>query len=129
MNDEEFDALIKPRPFGTEDATRWDAQIRGDFGLCMTLGAALWGRTSEDLRRQLLASHPEIPPGVGLGDLRKLLQVSAQAASAVLLTQRLRGLAPGVGASPAVTVGTQSFNLWEARHEIVRRAIDYLETR
>jgi hypothetical protein len=127
MNEEEFDALIKARPFGTEDAMRWDAQIRGDFGLCMTLGAALWGRTSEDLRRQLLASHPEIPPGVGLADLRKLLQVTAQAASAVLLIQQRYGLSPG--AAPVVTAGTQSFNLWEARHEIVRRAIDHLEMR
>ena len=51
MDEEEFDALMNLRPFGTEDAMHWYAQIRGDIGLGMTLGSALWGRTSEDLQR------------------------------------------------------------------------------
>jgi hypothetical protein len=129
MDEEEFDAFMKSRPFGTEDAMRWDAQIRGDFGLGMTLGSALWGRTSDDLQRQLLAPHPEIPPGFGLADFRKLLQWTAQMTSAVLAAKRLRGLSPAVLSPPTVFVGTQGFTMWEARREIVRRAIDYLEKR
>jgi hypothetical protein len=129
MDEEEFDALMKWRLFGTEDATRWYAQVRGDIGLGMTLGSALWGRTSEDLQRQLLAPHPEIPPGFDLADFRKLLQWTAQMSSAVLAVQRIRGLSPAVLPPAAVFVGTHGFTVWEARCEIVRRAIDYLEKR
>jgi hypothetical protein len=80
MDEEEFDAFMKLRPFGTEDAMRWDGQVRGNVGLSMTLGSALWGKTSDDLQRQL-------------------------------------------------SFGTQAFTVWEARREIVRRAIDDLEKR
>jgi hypothetical protein len=129
MDEEEFDALMKLRPFGTEDAVRWYAQVRGDIGLGMTLGSALWGRTSEDLQRQLLAPHPEIPSGFDLADFRKLLQWTVQMSSAVLAVQRMRGLSPAVLPPAAVFVGTLGFTVWEARCEIVRRAIDYLEKR
>ena len=94
----------------------------------MTLGTALWGKTSEDLERQLLASHPEIPPGFSFADFRKLLQWTAQMSSAVIAAQR-RGFSPSMLSAPAVCVGTKRFTLWEARREIVRRAIDYLEER
>ena len=129
MDEEEFDALMKLRPFGTEDAMHWYAQIRGDIGLGMTLGSALWGGTSEDLQRQLLAPHPEIPSGFDLADFRKLLHWTAQMSSAVLAVQRMRGLSPAVLPPAAVFVGTHGFTMWEARCEIVRRAIDYLEKR
>ncbi len=129
MDEEEFDAFMRLRPFGTEDAMRWDARVRGDVGLSMTLGSALWGKTSDDLQLQLLAPHPEIPPGFGLADLRKLLQWTAQMISAVWVFQRLRGLSPAVLHPPTVFVGTQDFTVWEARREIVRRAIDHLEKR
>jgi len=68
MDEEEFDALRRWRPFGTEDAMRLFNRDSSDIELRMRLGAALWGRTSEDLRRQLLAPHPEIPPGFDLAD-------------------------------------------------------------
>ena len=129
MDEEEFDPLMNLRPFGTEDAMHWYAQIRGDIGLGMTLGSALWGRTSEDLQRQLLAPHPEIPSGFDLADFRKLLQWTAQMSSAVFAVQRMRGLSPAVLPPAAVFVGTHGFTMWEARCEIVRRAIDYLERR
>jgi hypothetical protein len=125
MDEEEFDAIMKSRPFGTEDAMRWEAQFRGD----MMLGSALWGRTSDDLRRQLLAPHPEIPPGFGLADFRNLLQWTALMTADVLAAQRLRGLSPAVFSAPTIFVRTQGFTVWEARCEIVRRAIDYLEKR
>jgi len=129
MDEEEFDALMNLRPFGTEDAMHWYAQIRGDIELGMTLGSALWGRTSEDLQRQLLAPHPEIPSGFDLTDFRNLLQWTAQMSSAVFAVQRMRGLSPAVLPPAAVFVGTHGFTMWEARCEIVRRAIDYLEKR
>jgi hypothetical protein len=129
MDEEEFDALMKLQPFGTEDAMHWYAQIRDDIGLGMTLGSALWGRTSEDLQRQLLAPHPEIPSGFDLADFRKLLHWTAQMSSAVLAVQRMRGLSPAVLPPPAVFIGTHGFTMWEARCEIVLRAIDYLEKR
>ena len=129
MDEEDFDAFMKLRPFGTEDAMRWDAQVRSDVGLSITLGSALWGKTPDDLQRQLIAPHPEIPPGFGLADFRKLLQWTAQMTSAIVEFQRLRGLSPAVLPPPTVFVGTQGFTVWEARREIVRRALDHLEKR
>jgi len=124
MNEEDFDARMKSRPFGTGDVVRWEAELRANTILVMTLGVALWGKTSEDAERQLLASHPEIPAGVDLPDFRKLLQWTTNMASAILALQRMRGVP-----SPTVFVGSQDLNLWEARSEIVRRAIEYLEER
>jgi hypothetical protein len=87
-------------------------------------------KTSEDAQRQLLASHPEMPAGFDLADFRKLLQWTATMASAVLALQRMRGAAPSsILPSPTVFVGSQGLTLWEARCEIVRRAIEYLEKR
>jgi hypothetical protein len=129
MNEEEFDALMKWRPFGTGDVARWEAERRATTRLVMTLGVALWGKTSEDAQRQLLASHPEIPAGFDLADFRTLLQWTAQMASAVLALQRMRGVPPSILSSPVVLVGPQYLTLWEARCEIVRQAIDYLEKR
>jgi hypothetical protein len=61
-DEEEFDSLMQWRPFGREDAGRADAALLRRS----TLGLALWGRTSADLQRQLLAVHPEIPSGFDL---------------------------------------------------------------
>lgn len=129
MNEEEFDALMKSRPFGTGDVVQWEAEQRANTGLVMTLGVALWGKTSEDTHRQLLASHPEIPPGWDLADFRKLLQLTAKLASAVLVLQRMRGGPPSILPPPTILMGSQGLNFWEARCEIVRRAIEYLERR
>ena len=129
MDEEEFDALMKSPPFDTRDVAHWEAKRRAAARLVMTLGSALWGRTSEDLERQMIAAHPEIPAGFDLADFRKLLQWTAQIASAVLALQRMRGVPPSVLPSPAVLVGSQWLTLWEARSEIVRRAIEYLEKR
>ncbi len=51
MNEEEFDSSMGSRPFGTADAMEAEARMRR----CIALGVALWGRTSDDLQRQLLA--------------------------------------------------------------------------
>ena len=67
MDEQEFDALFQ-RPFGREDLER----AKAGLGRCGTLAVALFGRTPEDLRRQLVASHPEIPSGFALADFRDL---------------------------------------------------------
>jgi hypothetical protein len=118
MNEEEFDSSVGSAPFGTADAMRAEAQLRR----CMSLGVALWGRTAHDLQRQLLAPHPEIPSGFDLAEFRRLQQQT-----------QIISLAPWLPrstlSSPIVFVGERRFTAWEARSEILRRAIEYLETR
>jgi hypothetical protein len=120
VDEEEFDALMKSRPFGTGDVAHWEAKQ------VMTLGSALWGRTSEDPERQLVTAHPEIPAGFDLANYRKLLHWTAHMSSAVMAPQR-RGFFPSMLSSPTIFVGGMLFTAWEARCEIVPRAIDYLE--
>jgi hypothetical protein len=126
MTEEEFDALMQARPFGTADALQAEAQMRRRMALAATLGVALWGKTSGDLQQQLLKPYPELPSGYDLSDFRELLDISVEMVSAILATQKMAGLSPLVS-SPTFFVGTQSFTLWEARCEVVRRAIEYLE--
>jgi hypothetical protein len=59
MDEQEFDSLMQSRPFGRDDAMRADLQLRRG----VTLAIALWGRTPDDLQRQLLAPSPQIPSG------------------------------------------------------------------
>src|ERR1700744_372027 len=68
MTEEEFESSMTLAPFGTADAERAEAQTLR----CMSLGVALWGRTTQDMQRQLLAPHPEIPTGFNLEELRRL---------------------------------------------------------
>jgi|SRR5580704_10847404 hypothetical protein len=127
MDEQEFDSLFPPRPFGTAEAIQAEARLRR----CGTLGLALWGRTSDDLRRQLLAPYPEIPSGFDLEDCREL-QRFALLISAGLASSRNAGLLPpfpSATSSPAIFVGTQRFTPWEACCEILRRAIEHLEKR
>jgi hypothetical protein len=125
MNEEEFDALGPLRHFGVQDAMRVDVQARR----CTALSIALWGKTSDDLHRQLLAAYPEIPSGFDLADFREL-QKSLRTLAACLGHPKLPRLA-AIWAlySPSILVGTQRLTPLEARCEIVRRAIEYLENR
>ena len=84
----------------------------------MKLGTPLWGRTAEDVERQLLGRYPEIPAGCDLDDLRKLEQTML-AISRVLSNPKFRRWQPSIG----------SATLWDACCEVVRRAIEYLERR
>jgi hypothetical protein len=120
MDEQEFDSLFPPRPFGTAEARRVEARLRR----CQTLGLALWGRTSDDLRRQLLAPYPEIPSGFDLEDFREL-QRFAQLISSGIASSRNAGLRPFplATSSPAIFVGTQRFTPWKGCCEILRRAI------
>lgn len=125
MDEQEFDALFSSRPFGTQDALRQDARWRR----CGTLGALLFGRTPDDLRRQLLASHPEIPPGYDLADFRDL-QRHLEMVTGALGDPRNTWLSPlRTAAFGVIEVGTQRLSVSEARLEILRHAIDYLENR
>jgi hypothetical protein len=94
--------------------------------LVTTLGAALWGKTN-DLRRQLLRPYPAIPPGYGVRDLHDLLQVSGLMVSAIATAYKTVGLPHAFNTSAAIVVHDRSYTAWEARCEIVRRAIEHLE--
>lgn len=120
MSEEEFDSLRQWRAFGTEDAR----QAENRAGRATALGIALWGRTFADLERQLLAARPVVPAGFELSDLHEL-QRSVRVMAAVL-GGRLRPawFSPSLTGG-TISVGSQRFTEWEARDEIVRRAIEY----
>lgn len=122
MDEQEFDSLMQARPFGRDDAMRADLQLRRG----VTLAIALWGRTPDDLQRQLLAPSPEIPSGFDLTDLREL-QRRAEKISAGMSEPQYAWLSRLAFSSQTIFVGAQRFTAWEARCEIVRRAIEYLE--
>jgi hypothetical protein len=125
MNEEEFDALRPWLPFGVQDAMRADVQARR----CTALSIALWGKTSDGLQRQLLAAYPEIPSGFDSADFRDL-QKSLRTLTAFVGSPKLPRLAAiWALCSPSILVGTQCLTPLEARCEIVRRAIEYLENR
>ncbi len=119
MNEEQFDSLIQGRPFGPADVRLLETQA----GRCTILGVALWGKTLDHLQRQLLAPYPEIPSDFELADFRKLQQW-VQLISARSGDLRFAWLPRS---SATISIGTQRFTEWEARSEIVRRAIEYLE--
>ena len=116
MDEEEFDALIQRRPFGAKDAKRAELQFRRSASLASTL----YGKTADDLRRQLLAPSHEIPSGFDLADFRQLLRTTEQLSAAM----------PRLAFAPkTIVLGTQRHREWEARCEIIRRAIEYIENR
>jgi hypothetical protein len=124
MHEEEFDALIQSRPFGTEDARRVDLRLRRSKSLATTL----WGKTPDDLRRQLLTRSPEIPSGFDLADFRELLRTTERLL-AEMKSPRNDLISRMAIASQTIVIGTQRYTEWEARCEITRRAIRYLENR
>lgn len=64
MDEEELDSLV--RSFTTWDAAQADKQLRRRA----MLGIALWGRTLDDLKRQLMLPRPEIPAGIDVKEIR-----------------------------------------------------------
>ena len=129
MDEQEFDAVFQ-QPLGTKDAARVETQMRRR----MTLAIALSGRTPDDLKNQLLRPYPEIPPGFDLADFRgleRLIQTILDLVSGALSERRKGWLSfwPIPLAADSIVVGTQRFTIWEARLEIIRRAIEYLENR
>jgi hypothetical protein len=118
LDEKEFDSLMQSRSFEGKDAIQVDVQLRRSI----TLAIALWGRTLDDLQRRILAPSPEIPSGFDLADFREL-QLRVQAISASFSEPQFVSLF----SSQTIFVGAQRFTAWEARCEIVRRAIEYLE--
>jgi hypothetical protein len=129
MTEDEFDSLMRSRSFGTDDAKLAEAQMLRGMTLLSTLGVALWGKAESEAQRQLLKSHPEIPPGFALADFRELLRVCAQMLEANNAIHKSMGLSHLLPHSQTIVVGSERFTLWEARCEIVRRAVSYLENR
>ena len=101
-----------------------DEEAFQKLGRRVALANALWGRTANDLHRQLLARYPKIPASFDLADLRDLQQ-SALTISASWGGPKFAWMSPF--ASPDIFVGAQRFTAWEARCEIIRRAIEYLQ--
>ncbi len=124
MTEEEFDSLMANRPFRFEDLK----QVEADAGRFTTLGLILWGRTPADLASRLEAPRPQIPPGCTVADLRRLQnylqRLSAEASkpqNAWITPLRLSSLSMIAG-SPQISEGLA------ARLELLRRAIEYLES-
>jgi hypothetical protein len=69
-----------------------------------------------------------MPPGIGLADLRELLRSVEAMLAAFHDEKSMLGSISIALSSPTIAIGTQQFTAWEARCEIVRRAIQYLET-
>ncbi len=112
MDEAEFDSLADWRPFERADAGRYEAAA----ARCTSLAVARWGKTSGQLQRQLEAPHPAIPAGFELTDFRKLEQWAQSMTSACSGDPRFSWLPR-----------TLRLSEWQARLEIVRRAIEYLE--
>lgn len=122
MTEEEFDSFLRFRPLEKADLLR--AETRATR--CTALGLALWGRTYEDLQRQLNAPYPDIPAGFDLADFYEL-QKSVLRITTAWGDLRNSRLFLTIHLSPTFSVGMQQFTAWEARCEIVRRAIEFLE--
>jgi len=119
MNEDEFFANSQMRPWQREEVANQE-RIWG-------LAAALWG-DADHLKRQLLAPSPSIPEGFDLTDLRRLeglarfclrLTDSASPWTASKLAWLLRMGRP----TEEIVIGTDRYTVFEARYEIVRRAI------
>lgn len=125
MKESEFYPSLPLRPFRTEDAQHYEYQLLRSTAL----SDALWGRNSDGLQRQLFTPHPEIPSDYAVADFRELLHLISQLMSVDLAQPRNAWLRPFVLSRSTVTVGAQRFTAWEARREIVLRAIEFLERR
>jgi hypothetical protein len=123
MDQDDLGWIGKLQPFGTADAAKCEVQL----GRCASLGQALWGTTAEHLRRQLAKSSPDLPSGFDLEDFRQLQIHASRFASLNLDLPRHAWARPILLQARRIDVGMQQFNEWEARVEIVRRAIDFLQ--
>jgi hypothetical protein len=120
MDQQEIDSYSQ-LPFRSEDAARQDALLR-------TLGFALWGTTADELKRQLLAPHPAVPSDFALSDFRELLKVSARMSAVDLQYPNYAWARSVPFYSAMISIDDQQLTASEARLEIVRRAIEYLES-
>ena len=125
MTEEEFDSFMANRPFRFEDLR----QVEADAGRFTSLALALWGRTPTDLASRLDAPDPQLPPGCTLADLRQLqryvqrLSAEARKPNNAWLTPLTFSSLGMIAGSPHVSEGL------DARLELLRRAIKYLENK
>ena len=99
----------------------WRAGDSAEVQDALALSSKLWG-DPENLKRQLLAPSPEIPPVLDLKGLRTLL---AFAGLGVRFGNWMP--TPGIPERTRIIVGGRQFTVHEAQYEIVRRAIDSTE--
>jgi cytosine/adenosine deaminase-related metal-dependent hydrolase len=116
VDEHQFDTIRSWRPFETKDVQTSEKLTR--------LAIALWGRTAEDLRRQLAAPTPAVPHGCTLSQLQQLERLAEQLLSyyharVSLHPNTLSHLHP----HETITINGEQFNLMEARREIARRAV------
>jgi len=126
MDEDDFLSSRNLRPFGSADFGRMEALATR----LRALGLALFGPTTADLERQLLARYPHIPAGFELSDFRKLLETLERFPS--LDDPRYACLAQSstfAALRATILVGDRRLMLIEARIEVVRRAIEHLEKR
>jgi|SRR5579862_5638260 len=114
MNEHEFFAQHPMRPWKRSDFENALPSAPA-FWLC----AKLWGDV-ERMTRQLLANSPEIPVGLGLPELRTLEGMLVRFGESWPAT-------PGIPKDSVLMIGGLCCTMWEARYEIVRRAIEFLE--
>jgi len=113
MDEYEFDSL-QYEPWDRKKAEHFDS-----------LTAWLWSMSSDQLKRQLLATAPELPPGYGLADFVKLQQ-HADGIAIALKQVRFARLSRS---TPVTAVGDGNFATFEACREIIWRAMAFLESR
>ena len=113
MDEHDFEALRGWKPFGS-DAVKNAERLPA-------LALALWGRTAEDLRQQLLAPTPKVPRGCALADLQALERQARLMLKSPTTFSKLH--------AEMIVIGSQTLSGLEARCEVVRRAIETLERR
>lgn len=116
MDEHEFFAQHPLRPW-----TRSDFENALPSAPAFWLCARLWGDVGR-MTRQLIANSPEIPMGLGLPELRTLERMLVHFGGSWPAT-------PEIPKDSVIIVGGLSYTIWEARYEIVRRAIEFLEGR
>ena len=120
MDEDEFFAQHPMRPWTLSDFE--NAHREGTaLAHALWLGNKLWGDI-ERMTRQLIANSPEIPTGLGLRELRTLERMLVRFGGSWPAT-------PGIPKDSRIIIGGLSYTMWEARYEIVRRAIEFLERR
>lgn len=122
MDEQHFDSLRSWQPFQCQDD-----QV---FLRLITIARGLWGRTTEDLRRQLLAPTPAIPAGCTLKELEQLGKNAEQMLRHDLARRRAFLTMPSqLRTDEFIVIGSERLSTLEARLEVARRAIHKLRKR
>jgi len=96
----------------------WKLGDEKRFEHAFRFASRLWGN-AEHLRQQLIAAFPEVLAGFGIAELIVLQRL---AKVALALGERVF-LPVGFPNRTLIVAGGDRFTVWEARYEIVRRAL------